>query len=159
LIGLFGMLTTVFYVRFLEAGRLEHLILHEIFLFGAIFSKETAAVIPVILLSYSLIVAREAGPRRAILLPGIFWMVIFGCWFWLRRGFVNGADTSANLGIQSLIANLPAVPVLVSKFILPIGLAPMPRFTTAATAGGLLVICASIAWAIVTQRIHDRRLL
>jgi tetratricopeptide (TPR) repeat protein len=160
LIGSFGTLAAIFFIRFVADCRIRDLVLHACCLVIAVGSKETAVLVPVVLFAHWWLAGRKGPWVRTLLVPAVFWLSVSAVWFVLRsRVIESGATGTTNLGVEAFIKGLPAIPVLVSKFILPVGLAPMPVFTIAGIVSGVCVIFGLTVWALLSRQIRDPRLL
>jgi tetratricopeptide (TPR) repeat protein len=141
MIGLNALLTMIFFIRLMRTGK--HLFIPlAVFSYSiALFSKETAILIPVLLLIYYLF-KRKQEPlpfRHGILfLAGILPVTLL--YFFLRMRVVNYTVSGQEFGWIPLINNLRVFPEFLAKFLLPQGLSPMPAFSASVTVTGLVFI-------------------
>jgi protein O-mannosyl-transferase len=159
LIALFVLWTMICYLRYAAGGRTVYLILHGVFYLVAVLSKETAVVLPILLLAGSYIFYPEAAGRKKLLPSALIWAAVFCLWFFLRSNVVSANDAAQLSGIGQLIRNLPAIPVFISKFFIPLALAPIPSFTLQSVVIGILLILVLIVLAFLTGKQRDPHFL
>jgi tetratricopeptide (TPR) repeat protein len=155
LIALCLPLSFMAFVNYYREEGCGYLLLHEALFLIALLSKETAAVFPVVLCAYALLFLTPKIEFRKLLVAAIPWLVILGCWFVLRNAAIQKPIDSNIAGVPAFLHNMPALPELVSKFALPIGIFPMPLFTTMGTIVGALVLAGLLVLAFVREKIKD----
>jgi len=144
LLTLFGILAFINYLRYKEANEMKYLILQTIFLLLALFSKETAAFIPLIILIYAFLNKKNVFNINYIYLY-ISWFVCIGIWYFMRSNAVSGDIPSEVFGIKPLLLNIQIIPELVGKFFLPVNLSTLPGFSLLSTVIGLVFMIGIIA--------------
>lgn len=147
LIGLFGILVFITFIKFATTRKPVFFVLHIVTFLLAIFSKETAILLPVLLLFYHFRVNEIPLNRKNIksLFPFyLVWLSIFVCFYILRSNVVIGAAPDFILGIKPFISNLPAIPIFICKFIFPGWLSTMPLFNPAATFVGFILLFVGV---------------
>jgi protein O-mannosyl-transferase len=159
LIGLFGTTAFIFYLKYLEKGSILFFLPHAILFFLSIFSKETAVLLPLLFLFYAFLTGGGKTISRKIIAPAVLWGLILLFWFILRNKVIHGGTSSSVVGFLPLISNLRAIPELLSKIFVPIGLAPMPVFTIAGILSGSIALVCLLVWAVYTKRFRDPRVL
>ena len=150
LLALFTLLTVISYVK-IEQGALFPLMLAaNVMSFTlALFSKESAVIIPMILITYKFLLA----PNRSIRLHHWLLAILYGIsyvGFSLLRSRSVLSDTQA-LSIGNFLQNLRTVPETLVKFFVPINFSTMPFFDTTATIAGSLIV---FGIAILIYRYH-----
>jgi Tfp pilus assembly protein PilF len=132
---------------------------------AAMFTKETAIVVPVIgfvyLFSKGLLRKDLHGegpaqrlPARSVLLLCGLWVVVVAGYLALRIPAVSGAGSGAN-PFASLSTTWRALPEMMGKMLVPVGLAVHPTFTLYNTAIGLVVLAVlgySVWWVARGER-------
>ena len=159
LIGLFAIWTLVFYMKYVADGRGSNLIFQGLFFALAVFSKETAVLLPLALLLCTMLFNRKSMKWKNILLASIIWIVVLCVWFILRFNVISATMDPRVAGLVPVLRNLPAIPVLVSKFFIPIDLAPIPSFTLSAIVIGLILIPALFVAAYRSGKLSDPHFL
>ncbi len=159
LICLFAIWTMIFYLRYIENGKMLYLILQGLFYLFAAFSKETAVLFPIVLVSGSYLLHPKSMSRKRILPAALIWVVVFGVWFILRNNVITSAGTADVTGIGPLISNLPAIPVFISIFFIPLSLAPIPSFTVLPIITGIILIVGLATFAFFSGKLRDPHFL
>jgi tetratricopeptide (TPR) repeat protein len=151
LIGLFGVLAFLTFIKYNSSGKKIYFLLHAITFLLALFSKETAVLIPVVLVCYHYFVSSDSGYKPALkkLLPYfIVWIASIIFFYVLRSKVVTGSPPDFIVGIKPFMQNLAAIPTNIAKFILPIRLSTMPLFEPVITAIGIILLLVVVAFVI-----------
>ncbi len=119
LLALFSLLSAAFFARAARAGGRRDLALHLLCYALALFTKESAAVLPplLLLLSFALPGAGRLPARRA----AAWWAALTGGWLLARA-----LALPAGGGQTELMGNLPALLSWLGKALFPFGLSTMP---------------------------------
>lgn len=142
LMAVFGLSAFIFFLDFLETRRAGYYIAHLFFLGLALFTKESAVILPVMCVLYYWTVAGSQAQNDGrktfrpfeqwALIGG--WLAVCGLWFFLRLAALAGAaEGRANLltmtGIdmaKSMAQNAPALIQFIGKIIFPFNLSVLP---------------------------------
>jgi protein O-mannosyl-transferase len=138
LVALFGMLFFSAGIRYAR-GKKPLWLAASILCFAiALFSKESAVLLPLLLLAWMLL-TRQKQSNIMVLLTGP--AAIIAGWFWLRSISVTmiGAE---QLGFASIVKNAPFPFEIIARFFLPFILPVAPTFSTFFTAVGILFAIA-----------------
>jgi hypothetical protein len=155
LLTLFGILSFIYFLKYKESTRKMYLLLQSIFLLLALFSKETAAFIPLIILIFALINKEKIFQVKYLFLY-ISWLFCIGIWYYLRSNAVSGEIPSEVFGIKPLLLNIQIIPELVAKFFLPFNLSTLPGFSMLSTIIGLAWLIAIITTLFVKDTFRKR---
>lgn len=158
ILAIFVLLSLISLTGVVRRGRWPRMAVHFTFFALALFTKESAAVFPLVGLFLLLVVEKEKLPasRTAILLSG--WLAIGVVWLLAREAAVTAARDPETVGLAPLMANLPAFPALLGKMILPWKLSGVATFEWISISAGL-VLAAGLAALFFFPRITDRRLM
>jgi len=139
MLTLFTLLSFLFLYHFLNKGKFIFLFLHWISFTIALFCKETAALLPILFIVFSFINDRLIDKKR---LFAIFLYIISGLvWFWLRSKAIGDiASLNGTFGFNAIIQNTPTILESLSKFLLPISIAPIPSFSLLKEIIGFIII-------------------
>ena len=150
LIGLFGVLLFITFIKYWTSNKIVYVLLHTILFTLALFSKETAVFLPALCLFYYFFLQKkEISTSIKELWPfAIAWIIPFIFYYILRSKVVIASPPSFILGFGPFINNLPAIPIVVAKLFVPIQLSTMPLFDKPFTIIGCLVLI-SIVFLIV----------
>ena len=141
LIGLTTVLSLIFFIRYLDTLKIKHLVFLWITFLVAIFSKETAVLIPAALLGFYFLVRKAANvPVYKLIVAFGGFLPVMALYYFLRVNVVNYAVPGTEFGLTPLLHNLRTIPELAGKFFIPVHLSPMPGFSAINTITGLIVI-------------------
>jgi len=153
LIGLFGSLSLVALILFLQKQNIVYLILHFIIYGLAVFSKETAVVLAVLYLIVWFF-ERKRNPKANVLIySSPIYLLIVGIYFVLRNPVVIFDNKLETFGINSFFGNLQTIPEILIKFIVPVNLSPFPAYSLLTTVTGILFL-AIVVYLIVKYQLY-----
>lgn len=155
LLALFAFLTLLTFINAIEAGGWKNYLLHGVCFTLAIFSKETAVVLPVMLALY--LWAYHKGhllSRRHLGLP-VFYLMVHLFYFKLKSSAVVLYE--GDTGIAALIKNLRTLPETVAKFHLPLNISTLPAYQLHSTVAGIAIILLLAALIVFCRHRFDRR--
>lgn len=137
LLGLWLFITMIYYGR---TGNIVFILLHAVCLLVAVFSKETASLLPILLgIFYFLFLRKDFKPFRILYFIGI-WAGTILFFLWLKSQFVHETWVDKEVGLKPLLINLNYFPVLLTRIICPVALPFMPKFDTFSLISGLVLI-------------------
>jgi tetratricopeptide (TPR) repeat protein len=148
LIALFGTLSFITFLKYIEWKRIHYLLLHAAAFFVAVFSKETAILLPLVLVAHIVFQEGKFKFRRQHLSVAISWVSVIAIYWYCRAQVILVAPRKDEFGIGPLIANLQTIPEFLSKFIVPWNLAVLPVFnpiTTLLGVGFLVLLVWGVA--------------
>ena len=150
LVGLFGVLLFITFIKFLNTKRFLYLFLHTLSFVLALFSKEIAVLFPLIFLFYYLLIFKKKTvfDGKEIGAFVIAWMVPFIVFYLLRSKVVTGTSPNFILGINPFISNLPTIPIVLAKLIIPLQLSTMPLFNKIFTLVGCLILIVAVVMSM-----------
>ena len=125
ILAIFILGSFIFWLKFLKSGRNLHLLLHLLFYTLALFTKENAIVLPLLILIFSAAIQRN--PLKKFAIPGAGWVILKLLWAMLRYKALGGSN-EATFSVQmlSMVKNLPAVLPFLGKIVFPFNLAVFP---------------------------------
>jgi tetratricopeptide (TPR) repeat protein len=157
LLALFTFLTLITFIELLETASLRYYLLHFLFFSLAIFSKESAVVLPILLAVYLWAYAKTALlTRRVVLLP-VYYATVQTAYFVLKSASVTlyKGDT----GILPFMKNIRVFPEMVARFYLPVNISTLPAYKLSATLTGVLLLIGLAAVHLYARRKMDRQVL
>ena len=163
LLAVFVFPSFIFFLDFLETQKRKYYIWHLIFLGLALFTKETAAVIPLVLASFIFIFVSPkkiiADLRQCIyLLAG--WGGVGMLWFFVRRSvlhdFIGNADYNVLLSIYK---NIPAFLPAIGKVLLPFELSVFPVIKDMSMIYGVISLILIVAWFLLAKNKNYRLII
>jgi tetratricopeptide (TPR) repeat protein len=146
LLSLFSLLSIITFLEYFKSRKAIYIFLHTIVFTLAMFSKETAVLLPFLYLSYIYFVQRKRFQVMEVIPFITIWLISFVLFFSLRQSIIKVEPTSNIFGIIPFIKNLPTIPITFGKFFIPNKLTTMPLFdNTAITIGVTLLILFTAA--------------
>lgn len=142
LLALFVLLTLITFIRLLEKGGWKSYLLHLLFFTLALFSKETAVLLPLLLMIYLWAFDKlHMVTKRRLLLP-VYYVAALTFYFTLKAMAVS--PPKGVTGIIPFLKNIRYLPETVAKFFIPVNISTMPEFKLSATLAGLLIIAVLV---------------
>ena len=138
LLTLFAIISFIFWISFLENKKNNNLFLTWLFFTLALFSKETAALLPVLYLLYFLVFTSKRKIDFRLILSGFLLLCSGIGWFILRTKSIMVYDT--NMVINDYLNNLIAIPTALALFIVPYDFSTVPGYTAVKTIIGLVIL-------------------
>ncbi len=130
ILAIFVLLTFIFLIKYLDTKKLSYCFFSLLFFALALWTKETAVVIPVILGIYILIFEKSENLKQnykqyfGLLL---FWVTILLVYFTVRQFALHQLVGNANYSIlHSIYQNLPSLIPAMGKILLPFELSVFP---------------------------------
>jgi protein O-mannosyl-transferase len=152
LIAVFGLLSFIAFIRYAASGNFLFLILHLLAYGCALFSKESAILIPVACYAWYLVfIGDRRIPLTGHFLNGFCYILVIGCFFYLRNSVVGIQVPEGQIGMIALLDHLRTIPEMVFKFFIPAGLSPMPGFSWLLTAAGILILALLVLLTIMVK--------
>ena len=146
LLGLFGVLSFMTFIKYWTTKKPLYILLHSILFALALFSKESAVLLPLLFLFYYVFLLREKISLDIIKLwPfAIVWILPFVLFYFLRSKVVIYPLPSYVLGFGPFINDLPTIPIVLAKLFIPLQLSTMPLFDKSYTIIGCPILLITI---------------
>ncbi|MEI6898995.1 MAG: glycosyltransferase family 39 protein [Bacteroidota bacterium] len=145
LIGMFSVLSLIFLIKYIRTSDKKSLIYHLLFLGLAIFTKETAILLPLLFFFYYFFMEKERKiPLTGLLILPLCYLFLIASYLFLRSKVVTTSVPGQIFGITPLLYNFQTLPEFISKFFIPVYLSPMPAFGLGPTILGLLLAAVLI---------------
>lgn len=155
LLALFALLTLASFIKVIASGGWRNYLAHGIFFTLAIFSKESAVVLPLLLGLYLWAYGKTAALRRAHLCLPLFYLAVEAFFFRLKS--LSVVLYNGDIGVVPLLKNMRTLPETVAKFHLPLNISTLPAYKPGATGAGILIISALTAVYLLFRERFDRR--
>jgi len=139
LLALFILAAFNLFLAFKDNPRPVYYIGYLGFFLLALFTKETAAVLPLIIISYVLIFARSKITATDK------WLLVFGSlamgivWYLFRALALGHDPVGLTIAMNSILRNAPAILVSLGKAFLPFNLAVLPILADSKIIYGLII--------------------
>ena len=153
LLCLFSLLSFITFLDYFNTRKTVYFIMHALVFLMAVFSKETAVILPVLILSYFYFVQKKKFVLKDIIPFLAIWLLWFGLFLSLRQSVIIITHTSNIFGIIPFIKNLPVIPITFCKFFFPYDLCTMPFFDNTGLIAGviLLVVFAAVSFKFIRK--------
>lgn len=129
---------------FLQQGKRRHLVWHFVFFVCALFTKESAVMLPLVFTCYQLLYKKEEAPFFLKLIGG--WAIVSLAWFLLRNQIVS----PSHLGMgEAFFKNvLPGLMLFMGKTLLPLKQSVLPTLENSSIRAGLIstVVILLLLW-------------
>ena len=157
LLALFSLLSFTSFMNFLDKGKRADLGLNALFYACALFTKETAVVLPFFLAAYALALRRDL-PRRAVLRAAAVWLGITALWFCARAAALNVPVAGGRYHIaRSLYENSAAILPYLGKVFFPFNLSVMPVLKDMSLLPGLAALLLLAAALYLRRNAEPRK--
>lgn len=153
LLTIFTALCFIWFIDYKEKNNWKNTLLCWVAYFFALLSKETAIVIPAVVLGYWLLIEKKNlfTAKNMILAGG--WIGITVLWFMMRNASLTGDINVRTIGFDFFLLNLQMLPEMLSKFIYPFNIAVMPTFTNEKLIIGMIaIVAAAVGYYINKER-------
>jgi tetratricopeptide (TPR) repeat protein len=140
LITLLGLVSFMTYKKYLSSKSVIYLIFGSIAYAIALFSKETAIMLPAVYFVYYYLFHKKSVSKKTVCSLLVFVPVPFI--YFACRNILTVAET--NTGTSAFFKNLPALPESFLKIFLPLNLTPLPVFSGLFTSGGIIAVLLAV---------------
>lgn len=152
LLTVFTLLSFVFLIRYLENFRYRDIFFHLLFFAFALFTKETALMIPVLVFLYLQLIKKDKlfSKTKYLLVAGCG---IFGlAWFILRAiALQNPLKMTVLDMVWAMLTNLPAVIQYIGKIFFPLNLSVLPIMKDTTFLWGILAVLVLFVLFLLTK--------
>ncbi len=145
IMGFTIILSFIFFLKSIKEDKLTMTVLHLAFFGIGLFTKESTILFPVIPLIYYFLGERSTLSKKQFNYSVIGWIILVIIYFMARSNSIDMARAEETFSISFIFDNIFAIPELIFKFFLPIGLSPAPRFTNYKVIGGMLIFGAILS--------------
>ncbi|MFH2002541.1 MAG: tetratricopeptide repeat protein [Planctomycetota bacterium] len=159
LLAIFMLLAMISLVRLQKTDRIGSYGLH-FFLFAlSLFTKETAAFFPLVGIYYLWVVCGERWASKKVCIGVAGWAVAGIGWLLARNAALAGAGQPHTdlTGFDAFVINLPALPALLGKLVVPWKLAGLATFEKLSVNTGFVVAALFILFCLIIKKMNYRR--
>ena len=149
LLALFSLLSFITFLEYFKSNKVIYLLLHIVTFLLVLFSKETAVLLPLLILFYFYIVAKRNFTIKEIIQFLATWGLSFILFFYLRMDVVRVKLPPGRFGIIPIIKNMPVIPITFGKFFIPIKLSTLQLFDTTSIVIGIILL---IGFTLLTYK-------
>ncbi len=140
------------FLNLLTKEKKSTLFFHALFFVLAMFTKETAVVLPLVcLFYYGLLSPKKLSRYYKYYLAGI-WVGVFSGWFILRNAILKTHDLGVLNIVYLVTSHLWAVLIYAGKIIFPINLSVLPTITDSSNLYGLISLVVIFVLIIFSRK-------
>jgi tetratricopeptide (TPR) repeat protein len=138
---LFSLLAFYFLAVHIKTKNKIFMLLHWISFTLALFSKETAVLLPLLFAFYIFNASNGKGFEKKFLILVTFYLISGISWYWLRSKAIGDYSNPNDItGFAAVILNIRSIPEALVKFFIPTDIAPIPGFSIFNTLVGSALI-------------------
>lgn len=156
LLAIFVFPALIYLIKYLETRKNKYLVWNLVFLVFALFTKETAVILPAIFIIYILIFIgyKKIIEDRSLYIKLIsLWVTVGVLWFLIRmlvfHNFIGNASYNIFLSIYN---NLPSLIPAIGKIFLPFDLSVFPVIQDMTMLYGILSLLILIVWFFLSEK-------
>ncbi len=153
LLAIFVFLAFLFFLKFLKQAKLFHYLFYLFFFFLALLTKESAIVLPLLIIFYFAFIDTGQSSRTDR------WLLVFGSvavdFFWfLMRSLALGSETiNYSTTFWDTIHSWSAIFIYLGKLLFPIHLSVLPIIPDSTLVFGVItLILLAVAWIFSKQK-------
>ncbi len=137
----------LFLLRAIESGKISQLVWHAALFFCAMLTKESAVVLPVLMIAFVLLLHPEIPRKTLWVSAGLCYLPTLAAWYLLRSSVPYTFNVYLRTGfvLESALHNLPGIFLYVSKIFFPFNLSIYPNLADNSVVAGVLAMPALLA--------------
>jgi len=157
--ALFGILSFIFFIGYMEKRKPVNLILHGVSFFLAVFSKEMAFLFPLVFGFYWYLIDKKSIPAIDKTILICTWLLII-LLLQIIKIALEISFTSPYFSISNLFINYRTVLETIAKIIFPFNIHPLPSFSLLKTLAGLIILLSAFIYIYIKRhRLNFKRIL
>ncbi len=157
LLSLFSFLAMITFLQLLRTNKWYYYVLNSGSFMFALFSKETAVMLPVLYIIYLFLFSRKNMFRRGNWILAACYLGIAVLYFYLREISIDSGTSHVKL--SHFLINLQTIPETLLKIVAPVNFGVMPSYNTMAALLGMLVIAGIIILFIIKKSWYNSLIL
>lgn len=161
-LSIFTLISFLYYVKFLETNDIKSLIISWISFLFALFSKETAVVLPVLFFLYYLFFERKNKITLRHYILMLLILVSYFLWNYLRSIATSDYDPNTLIepfGYMDIFENLLMIPELFGRMLMPYSFNTLPVYGWFSISLGLVIISFLIYVLNKNTKMKEDRLM
>ncbi|MFC2131084.1 glycosyltransferase family 39 protein [Bacteroidota bacterium] len=137
--ALFTLTTFILLILYINKQNLWYLLLHFFAFLLALFSKETAVMLPILFIAYLTLIRKINFRQKQIILCISSWIVAVIIWY-IFKSMADLGEPVFRTGIDVFLFNLAVIPEFIAKFFFPVHLSVLPTYSFFNTTAGIVII-------------------
>lgn len=161
LLTVFSISAFLFFMNFLELGRRRDYVLHLLFFILALYTKETALVLPFMCLFYHVFLflkktaLQEIWKGLKVFLIG--WMMVSVVWLIMRDYAIRDSQQKGIIEMTvSLFKNIPGIIQYIGKIFFPVNLSVMPVMQDTTFLFGIASVILLVTFVFLSKNMSKK---
>ena len=140
LLCFFSLLSFNFLLKYIESRSIYAITLHFLFFICALFSKETAVILPLVYISL-LYCCLELPNKKQYFIPAIGWLVISLSWFFIKNSVLTTSSLPNNKDFLVVLQNMvPGFLIYIGKILWPFSASVTPTVQNSSLIAGVVTL-------------------
>jgi tetratricopeptide (TPR) repeat protein len=159
LLTLFSLLSVIFFINFIESGKIRNAVWHLVFFAAALFTKESGLLIPGMIVLYIFLFKKDQllSVKSYI---AFAWAGIAGVWYLLRViALQDPIKYTIGEALASIYQGLPAVVLDLGKVFFPVNLSVLPILQDSTLIWGFAAILLTFLLIIFSKNKNYKLIL
>lgn len=161
LLAIFVFASFLHFINYSQSGKVKFLILHFLFFFFALMTKETAVLLPVICFLYSTFFSESKFPVKKNFINAAIWIVLIMVYFYIRENAIGKTeqDVTVTLLIQTVLYRIPAIIQYLGKIIFPFNLSVKPTQEDTSYIPGVIAFITISALIFLSEKKNYKQII
>jgi len=156
LVGLFSLLSLLFFIKYIKKNNLNNLLLHHFFFLTAILSKEVALILPLLFVVYFYLFHKEKFDLSLFYKLALPWF-IFIAGFQVVKSNIVTEPGNLTYGLPAIIKNIDVIPEVIFKIFFPINISVLPTSDKYSTILGSILLVLLILLPFVITKLDKKK--
>jgi tetratricopeptide (TPR) repeat protein len=154
LLALFCLACFIFFIDFLKKQKIKYLWLSSLFLLLAYFTKESALLLPILMIVYAVLLTDKKSLMQNIWGIILVWILVFVPWLYLRSIALlsGGAQYPLIHSLQIVFNNSPAILLYLGKVLIPVNLTVLPTLQDSTLVYGIVSLGIIVILLIASKQ-------
>ncbi len=161
LLTVFILASFINFIKYLDSEKVFFLILHFLFFFLGLLTKETAVLLPIICVLYSSFILQKRISSGHTLINVMMWILLSIIYFYLRAEAIGKTENEITFQMlfQTISYRLPVIVQYIGKIILPVNLSVKPLQQDTGYLPGILAIIIIMILLFLSKEKNYKRIL
>jgi len=155
LVGLFILLSFLFYIKYYNKSSVFYFVLHVFSFFLAVLSKETGVVLPIVCVVYLFLDNRKKLISLSSVSFVLSWVLVVFSWYLLRENAIGDYDKEV-VSIKYFFENIRIIPEFIGKYFFPADITVLPSFRDFNTWTGIIAMVGMVAAASLYKKANKK---
>lgn len=160
LLAVFIIFSFIFFLYSLSSDKYYFYILHILFFYAALFTKESALIFPLIILSYYIFIEKASLFSAKTFKYAFGWTAGIILWYFLRSSALSAIKIDAStFSPDGFFSNFPAILEMFGKLIFPFRLSVYPTIHPVSIILGIIALLSLVIFLIAKRKSLNHILL